>query len=444
MKSVTLAIAALSILQVTVAQPHRRRHVHERAHRVVKKDVVTIIDTVYAEATDVPEVIVYVDQNGNPLSTITEGAHANPSASAWSTAFGATPTPSPATPSPSTSAAAAPVADSSPAPAAAAPVAVSSPAPVQAASSSTPAAIVIPENQAASPVASTPAAQTQAAAPATSSTASTSTSSDKSGHGISYSPYNADQTCKTQDQVNSDFNAIGDGYAMVRIYGTDCNQVATVLAAAKAHGMKVFAGVYALGSLASEIAIIAKAANGDWSSFDTISIGNELVNSGTASATSVVAAIGTARGLLKATGYTGKVVTVDTLVAARANPSLCDASDYCAVNCHPFFDGNYAAADSGKFLTEQVPTLQAVLSNKSQQVVITETGWPWKGQSNGAAVPSLSNQAAALGSIKTAYSSNPGSVILFTAFNDLWKSNTAAQFQAEQYWGMGGSNPPSG
>lgn len=149
---------------------------------------------------------------------------------------------------------------------------------------------------------------------------------------------------------------------MVRIYGTDCNQVATVLTAAKAHGMKVFAGVYALGSLASEIAIIAKAANGDWSSFDTISIGNELVNSGTASATSVVAAIGTARGLLKAAGYTGKVVTVDTLVAARANPSLCDASDYCAVNCHPFFDGNYAAADSGKFLTEQVPTLQAVSS----------------------------------------------------------------------------------
>lgn len=68
----------------------------------------------------------------------------------------------------------------------------------------------------------------------------------------------------------------------------------------------------------------------------------------------------------------------------------------------------------------------------------------WKGDSNGAAVPSLSNQAAALSSIKTAFSSNPESIILFTAFNDVWKKNTAAQFEAEQFWGMGGNNPPSG
>lgn len=288
-----------------------------------------------------------------------------------------------------------------------------------------------------------PISTTSSAPAETSSASSSSSSTESSGFGLSYSPYNADGTCKTQSQVTTDFTSI-NGHSLVRIYGTDCNQVATVLTAAKAKGMKLFAGIFDLGSLSSEIATIVSAANGDWSSFDTISIGNELVNSGTASAATVVAAIGTARTLLKAAGYTGKVVTVDTLVAARANPSICDASDYCAVNCHPFFDGNYVAADSGKFLTEQIPTLSAVLSNKNQEIVITETGWPWKGETNGVAVPSLENQSAALSSIKTSFSSSPDAIILFTAFNDLWKSNTAAQFDAEQYWGMGGNNPPSG
>jgi len=205
--------------------------------------------------------------------------------------------------------------------------------------------------------------------------------------------------------------------------------------------LKLFAGIYDLSTLSSEVATIVSAANGDWSSFDTISVGNELVNSGAASASVVVSAISTARGLLKAAGYTGKVVTVDTLVAARANPSLCDNSDYCAVNCHPFFDGNTVAADSGSFLNTQIPTLKAVLANQNQQVVITETGWPWKGDTNGVAVPSTANQQAALSSIKSAFTSSPGAVILFTAFNDMWKVNTAAQFNAEQYWGFAGYAP---
>lgn len=138
----------------------------------------------------------------------------------------------------------------------------------------------------------------------------------------------------------------------------------------------MFAGIFDISDLPTQVATIVKAANGDWSNFDTISVGNELVNSGTASASTVVAAIGTVRGLLKTAGYTGNVVTVDTLVASRANPSLCDASDYCAVNCHPFFDGNVVAADSGNFLTTQLPTLKDKLSNKSQKIVVTETGWP--------------------------------------------------------------------
>jgi exo-beta-1,3-glucanase (GH17 family) len=60
---------------------------------------------------------------------------------------------------------------------------------------------------------------------------------------VAYSPYNADGSCKSQAAVNQDFEGLS-GYSMVRLYGVDCNQTATVLAAAKAKNMKVMAGVF--------------------------------------------------------------------------------------------------------------------------------------------------------------------------------------------------------
>lgn len=488
MKTASLAVAAVSLLQIVSAQPHRkkypprypfisdkfpgRRHAHAVQHQNVKKEdvVVTIIDTVYAQATEVPEVWIYVDQEGNPVSTTTEYHHF--AASEWSTAHGVGPTAAPvvsssaeatstsvpvvqdfpvaaAKSSSTTTIAVLEIPTSTAAPA---PAPTSEAAPVVSSTSEAPVVVSITPVattpiEAASPVATTSAPivvvpSTSEAAPAPSSTSTGSTASGGSGFGVSYSPYNGDGTCKTQSQVDQDFAAIS-GYALIRIYGTDCNQVSTVLSAVKAKGWKLFAGVYDITNVNSEIANIVAAANNDWSSFETISIGNELVNNGGATVDAVVAAIGTARALLKSAGYTGNVVTVDTLVAARNNPVLCDASDFCAVNCHPFFDGGYVAADSGKFLTDMIPTLSAVLANKNQKIVITETGWPKQGESNKKAVPSQENQAAAVSAIKSTFASNPASIILFTAFNDMWKSNTAAQFEAEQYWGLGG-NPPSG
>lgn len=282
-----------------------------------------------------------------------------------------------------------------------------------------------------------------ASAPATteSSPATASSTPEGSGYGFAYSPYLADNNCKTQEQVTADFAKIGSGYSLVRTYGTDCNQTATVLTAAKANNVKLFAGIYDINALEAEISLIVEAANGDWSSFDTISVGNELVNEGAASPSAVVAAIGTARSLLKGHGYSGKVVTVDTLVATRSNPSLCDNSDYCAVNSHPFYDGTVDAKGAGDFLTASITSLRNVLANKNQEIVITETGWPWQGSPNGAAVPSPANQAAAISAIRQSFSSNPNGVILFTAFNDLWKTSTAAQFEAEKYWGFLGDAP---
>lgn len=45
---------------------------HRHLAKHVKREVVTVVETVYVQATAAPQVIVYVDQNGNPISTTTE------------------------------------------------------------------------------------------------------------------------------------------------------------------------------------------------------------------------------------------------------------------------------------------------------------------------------------------------------------------------------------
>lgn len=226
------------------------------------------------------------------------------------------------------------------------------------------------------------------------------------------------------------------GFSVVRLYGTDCNQVANVLAAIKGKGVSLFLGIFDLSQIQTECQTIIDAVKGDWSLINTVSVGNELVNNGGASVGQVTAAIGQVRSTLKAAGYNGPVVTVDTMVSMKANPDLCHASDFCAINCHAFFDGNVAANGAGRFVLEWARQVSEAAGGKT--VVITETGWPTQGDTNNKAVPSKENQDAALQSIKEAFGQN---AIFYSAFNDLWKKDSASTHNAERFWGILGNSP---
>ncbi|KAL2009826.1 hypothetical protein VTN00DRAFT_5633 [Thermoascus crustaceus] len=249
--------------------------------------------------------------------------------------------------------------------------------------------------------------------------------------GIVYSPYNADSTCKSQDQVYADFQKFLD-YPVVRIYGVDCNQVTTVLNAAKRYNMKIFAGIFDLSDLSGGLRTIIQAAKGDWSHFNTISIGNELVNKGQNIPAQVVGAINSARQTLRAAGYKGPVVTVDTFNAMIQHPEICRASDYCAANCHAFFEAYMTPEQAGAYVKEQARQVSAAAGGK--RVVITESGWPHAGQANGKAVPSRENQQKAISSLKSSFPD--GGIILFSAFDDRWKKDDSWTFGTEKYWGF--------
>ncbi|QPG93885.1 hypothetical protein C2857_003343 [Epichloe festucae Fl1] len=241
--------------------------------------------------------------------------------------------------------------------------------------------------------------------------------------GVSYTPYRADQGCKTQQDVDDDFKRMAGSYSIVRIYGTDCDQVPMVYSAAKTHGMQLFLGIWSPSSAQDEAVKISSGINGNWSIVHTVSVGNELVNKGEASPEDLIRSMNKARSVLRAAGYNGPVVTVDTFTAVLAHPELCDESDYCAVNAHAFFDGTILPSETGPWLQKTMSNIKSAISGQQKKIVVTETGWPTKGATNGVAVPSLENQKLALHSIKKQFASNPEDIILFSAFNDLWKKN---------------------
>ncbi|KAF7155206.1 hypothetical protein CNMCM5623_006633 [Aspergillus felis] len=250
--------------------------------------------------------------------------------------------------------------------------------------------------------------------------------------GISYSPYTTYGTCKTSDQINQDIEHLRH-HAFIRIYGIDCDQTKLVTQAARQHGLKVFAGVFDLQNFPDSLHYIRDAAGGDWSVFHTIAIGNELVNKGQNNPSDVVNAVNTARTILRGAGYQGPVVTVDTFSVMLQYPELCAASDYCAANCHAFFDNNQLPENAGEYAFDKARRISAAAGGK--KTVITESGWPHAGQPNGRAVPSPENQKKAIASLRRAFADDPD-FVLFTAFDDLWKSDNAWTFGAERFWGI--------
>jgi exo-beta-1,3-glucanase (GH17 family) len=246
--------------------------------------------------------------------------------------------------------------------------------------------------------------------------------------GVTYSPYKVG-SCKTSDEIASEIAELS-GFDIIRLYAVDCDQVGAVLRA-KAKNQKIFAGIFDMGKIESDIQALAQAVkeNGSWDDIYTVSIGNELVNNGQATPAQISEYVNRGRAALKAAGYNGPVVSVDTFIAVINNPALCDYSDYMAVNAHAFFDGGIAAPGSGDWVLQQIQRVATTCPGK--KVFITETGWPSKGEANNKAIPSKENQAAAISSIKKVCGND---VTLFSAFNDLWKAPGA--FNAEQWWGI--------
>lgn len=260
--------------------------------------------------------------------------------------------------------------------------------------------------------------------------------------GVTYDPFGGESQnsrCKSPDEVASDFDRMKN-YKAVRIYGAGCDQIPLGVQNAIKHNQKLMAGVYLSNKgggedLSKVIEAYGQAikdyAGGKWDVISLFSVENERVNDHDMTASEVVDAINRAREQLRKAGYNGPVGAVDTVPAVLDNPSICEASDVVMVNCHAFFDTNTSAEQAGTFVKGQVERVRNKCSGK--RVVVTESGWPHQGDANGAAVPSPENQRVALESLRENFNHD---MFLHHAFDATWKSDWAASFNAERYWGI--------
>ncbi|VEU23084.1 DEKNAAC104205 [Brettanomyces naardenensis] len=252
------------------------------------------------------------------------------------------------------------------------------------------------------------------------------------GKGIAYSPYTDSGSCKSESTIASDIQLLSD-FSIIRVYAPDCNCVSAILGSIGSN-QKLFAGLFYLDSLSTDISTLAsqvQSSSQGWDGIYAVSVGNEWVNDGLYSASQVAQAVSSGRSQLSSQGYNGQVVTVDTLVAYENNPELCSASDFIAANSHPFWDGNVDPSNSGPWLQEQISNVKSACGG-SKDVLITETGWPTQGSTYGSkGVPSTQNQLSAIQSISETVG---GQVIFFTTYNDFWKQ--PGPYGVEQYWGI--------
>ncbi|KIW11060.1 hypothetical protein PV08_10359 [Exophiala spinifera] len=408
--------AAVLCAQVGLAVPHAGHQKHRHAARHLETYYSTITDIVTVTA---PNAVVWVDQFNNIISTEYRGqANSPPPTETLSTT-------TPAGTSTAVSSSVGPT-DGAPPPTTLASVSSSVALPTSAETTS-PSSTVTP----------TPTTASEVSATSSSTTSSGISGSDDNqagggGFGICYELI-TETGCKTNDQLNNDFTFLASqGFSKVRVYDVGCD-LGPVARAASAANMQLIAGLNTITNVSGDIAKLIGFLTGNWASVDTIVIGNEVVNNG-GDPNAVVGALGIARAALSAAGYTKNVVTVDVWSQLLRYPQLCQNSDYCAANAHAYFDVNTSADEAGTYVYKISQQLAAVANGKS--VVITESGWPWQGQTNGLAVPSPANQQTAVGGLRSAFSSNPGGLFLFQAYDATYKA--PGPLGVEQFFGIYG------
>jgi exo-beta-1,3-glucanase (GH17 family) len=126
---------------------------------------------------------------------------------------------------------------------------------------------------------------------------------------------------------------------------------------------------------------------------------------------------------------------VDAYYEFVIKPQIAEVCDVILCNCYPFWEGtdfNYSLQHMQQMFH------QAKTAAKGKKVIITETGWPSRGEKLGNAVPS--SQAAMKYFINTQLWSidEDIDVFYFSSFDESWK--TGAEGEVGAYWGIWDKN----
>lgn len=122
---------------------------------------------------------------------------------------------------------------------------------------------------------------------------------------------------------------------------------------------------------------------------------------------------------------------VDAYYEFAKRPALVDACDLIFSNCYPFWEGT----DFRYSLTHMRQMYnQALVRGKGKRVIITETGWPSKGDALGNAKPSSLNAMKYFVNTQLWAMDEQIEVFYFSSFDESWKVGNEGAVGA--YWGI--------
>lgn len=126
---------------------------------------------------------------------------------------------------------------------------------------------------------------------------------------------------------------------------------------------------------------------------------------------------------------------VDAYYEFSAHPDLTEKCDVILSNCYPFWEGcpiDYSLAHMQQMYG------QALRAGGNKKVIITETGWPSKGVSTGAADPSEINFLKYFINTQLWFHKAGIESFYFSSFDENWKTGTEGDVGA--YWGIWDKN----
>ena len=258
----------------------------------------------------------------------------------------------------------------------------------------------------------------------------------KSGmHGLCFSLYEDGQKpgdSITEEQVRRRMKIIAPYTKWVRSFScTEGNEFIPIIA--REYGIKTLVGAW-LGDdpevNEKEIEGLIKLANQGF--VDIAAVGNEVMYRKDLSEDELLAFIDKVKIAIPATIPVGYV---DAYYEFTIKPRITEACDVILTNCYPFWEGtniDYSLAHM-KSMFHQAKSVA-----NGKKIIITETGWPSKGESFKDSHPSEDNAKKYFINTQLWSKEEDIDIFYFSSFDESWK--VGAEGEVGAYWGISDKN----
>lgn len=254
-------------------------------------------------------------------------------------------------------------------------------------------------------------------------------------HGLCFSPYLENQEIGdivSENQIRRRIDVIAPHTQWIRTFScTEGNELTPEIA--KQKGIKTLVGAWISNDKEkNEKEIQALIALANAGLVDIAAVGNEVLHRGEIAEQELIQYINRVREALPKTIPVGYV---DAYYQFLDKPALVAACDVVLANFYPFWEG----ADNDfatSYLNRMLEVTQEVA--KGKKVIITETGWPNKGEFIEAAIPSKANAMKYFIAVQEWAKNKKIELFYFSSFDESWKTKHEGEVGAR--WGIWDKN----